>query len=244
MAKKGKHGKIILTPEEVKFLRDNFKTMTNRELAGALGLKLTKTREFLYEMGLKRMEMEYWTDDQIEFLKANYRAIGDTELAEIFEKKWPKNKTWTHQHIDKKRQYLKLKRTKEELRLIQKRNKELGCWAECATKMWATRGVAKIGEVRIWKFSNEDYLTKVLKTNSGFVKYAHYIWEKHYGKVPEGFNIVFRNGNSLDVKIENLECISNSELMRRNSIHNYPLEIKETIRLRNKITKQIKAQTK
>src|SRR5690606_41007373 len=83
MPKLGKYNKIILLPEEKKFLKENYQSMTNRQLADALELSLTKTRHFLYEMGLKRMEMEYWTDEQIDFLKKNYKTIGDTELAEI-----------------------------------------------------------------------------------------------------------------------------------------------------------------
>lgn len=71
--------------------------------------------------------------------------------------------------------------------------------------------------------------------------YKHiWIWENHYKKkLPEGHNIVFRNGNSLDIRINNLECISHSELMQRNTLHNYPPEVKELIHLKGAINRQI-----
>ena len=122
--------------------------MTNKELANALGLNLTKTRGFLYEMDLKRMELEYWTEEQIKYLLDNYKEIGDVELAEIFNSKWKKNKGWTKKHIEKKRRYLKLKRTQDERHQIYLRNKILGRWKMCPVKAWETRGgSAEIGHV-------------------------------------------------------------------------------------------------
>lgn len=65
------------------------------------------------------------------------------------------------------------------------------------------------------------------------------IWEKQNGKVAKGFNIVFKDGNQLNCIIENLECISNIELMKRNTIHRFPAELKSTIKLINKLKKTI-----
>lgn len=65
------------------------------------------------------------------------------------------------------------------------------------------------------------------------------IWEKHNGPVPQGYNIVFKNGNSNDVRIENLEMITDAELMQHNTIHNYPEEIKQLIIVKNMLNKQL-----
>ncbi len=68
----------------------------------------------------------------------------------------------------------------------------------------------------------------------------HWLWEKHTGKkVPKGYNVVFKDGNTLNVTIENLECISNAGLMSRNTLHNYPKEIKEIIQLKGAVQRQI-----
>lgn len=36
------------------------------------------------------------------------------------------------------------------------------------------------------------------------------VWEQHHGKIPEGHNIVFLDGNPLNCDISNLECTTNS----------------------------------
>jgi hypothetical protein len=53
--------------------------------------------------------------------------------------------------------------------------------------------------------------------------------------------VVFKDGNQLNCIIENLECISNAELMQRNTIHRFPAELKSTIRLVNKLKRNINA---
>lgn len=42
------------------------------------------------------------------------------------------------------------------------------------------------------------------------------VWEDANGPIPRGHVIRFRNGNTLDVRLENLECISRSEHAMRN----------------------------
>lgn len=98
-AKSSASGKIVLTKDQEDFLRSNWDKMTNRQLAKALGLNLTTTRSRLYALGLKRMEMEYFTEEMEDFLRDNYREIGDVEMAEMFEEIYPKKKPWTEKHI-------------------------------------------------------------------------------------------------------------------------------------------------
>lgn len=54
-------------------------------------------------------------------------------------------------------------------------------------------------------------------------------WERYRGPVPDGYILVFKNGNRRDIRIANLELITRAENMRRNSIHNYPPEIKRSM---------------
>jgi hypothetical protein len=67
-----------------------------------------------------------------------------------------------------------------------------------------------------------------------------YVWTTHRGDIPNGYNIVFKDGNTMNCEIENLECISNEELMQRNTLHNYPEELQTAIITKNKILKKIK----
>ena len=65
------------------------------------------------------------------------------------------------------------------------------------------------------------------------------LWEQHHGPVPDGHIVVFRDGNTGNIRIDNLELISRAENMRRNSIHNLPEPLKDVIRIRGVLTRRI-----
>jgi hypothetical protein len=71
-----------------------------------------------------------------------------------------------------------------------------------------------------------------------------YKWEKKYGKVPKGYCLWFKDGNSLKPYLNNLELITRAEDMRRNTIHRYPMEVKKAIRINSKLKKKIREHEK
>ncbi len=66
------------------------------------------------------------------------------------------------------------------------------------------------------------------------------LWEEHYGPVPKGHIVVFRNGDRADIRIDNLELITREENMRRNTIHNLPEELADVCRLRGMLNRRIR----
>lgn len=47
-------------------------------------------------------------------------------------------------------------------------------------------------------------------------KYLHHvIWEEHYGPIPRGHKVAFKDGNHLNFAIGNLELLTNSEQVRK-----------------------------
>jgi hypothetical protein len=56
----------------------------------------------------------------------------------------------------------------------------------------------------------------------------------------KGHIIVFRDKNTMNCKIENLEMITRGENLKRNWLHNYPDEIKTLIKTKNKLINKIK----
>lgn len=85
--------------------------------------------------------------------------------------------------------------------------------------------------------------------SKGYIKMHHngrmrlkhrVIWESVNGKMPANCVIIFINGDNRDFRIENLECITRAENMKRNSIQRYPIEVKQVIRLKNKLIRKIK----
>ena len=66
-----------------------------------------------------------------------------------------------------------------------------------------------------------------------------HLWEQEYGPIPPGHVIIFKNYDTLNCELSNLEMITKSENMLRNSIHNYPEDIKEAIYTLRKLKKKI-----
>jgi len=65
------------------------------------------------------------------------------------------------------------------------------------------------------------------------------LWEEHRGPVPDGHVVIFKNGNNKDIRIENLELVSRGKLMKKNTIHRYPTEVKQAIRTVGKLKRVI-----
>lgn len=210
MQKKRKaHNKIEFSPEIEKYIRDNFYSMRAIDIAENLGLKQTWVRTKAYEMGLKKLNLEYWTDEQVLFLKENYKTIGDTEIAEYFNENMPKVKKWTKKHIDKKRRYLGLTRTELEVKEIHKRNKELGRFSDCASKMWDSIGRPEIGEIRVHVHNGNKKV--VIKTEKGFVHRNRWLWEQYYGPVPSNVYVRQKEGSPLICDVSDLYLVTQSE---------------------------------
>jgi len=82
---------------------------------------------------------------------------------------------------------------------------------------------------------------KYIGTAAGKSEPLHrFKWIEAYGEIPKSMNIVFKDGDSLNCSYRNLEMISSAELMKRNTIHNYPPEFKTTLKLISKINRKIK----
>ena len=56
-----------------------------------------------------------------------------------------------------------------------------------------------------------------------WIQKHRYVWEKHNGKVPKGYKIVFLDGNCLNCDISNLDCVPVSIQMSLNYVPHNPL---------------------
>jgi len=72
-----------------------------------------------------------------------------------------------------------------------------------------------------------------------WVMLHRHIWAQANGKVPDGFIVVFKDRNTMNCDINNLELISFEENMKRNTIHNYPEDIVKAVQTRSQLTKVI-----
>jgi len=67
----------------------------------------------------------------------------------------------------------------------------------------------------------------------------HILWTDHNGPIPPGHIVVFKNGLKDDIRIENLELITREENLRRNSLHRFPRELVDVIRIRGVLNRKI-----
>lgn len=66
------------------------------------------------------------------------------------------------------------------------------------------------------------------------------VWEETNGPIPAGHAVCFKDGNKRNIAIDNLELVARQDLMRRNTIHNLPPELKETVQLLGRVNRQIR----
>lgn len=98
-----------------------------------------------------------------------------------------------------------------------------------------------IGTERV---SKDGYLERKV-TDTGYTPrdwrpVHHLVWQEAGGEIPAGHALIFRNGDKRDFAITNLELISRGELMARNTIHNYPPEVVDVMRLRGTLNRKIR----
>ena len=74
------------------------------------------------------------------------------------------------------------------------------------------------------------------------------VWERANGPVPEGHVVVFRPGRKTTdpalITLDALELIPRTELMKRNSFHNWPKPLEEVVLLRGRLQRQINKRAK
>lgn len=77
---------------------------------------------------------------------------------------------------------------------------------------------------------------------------ARLVWEEAHGPMPAGHAVVFKPGRAStkleEITLDAVECISRSELMRRNTLHRYGQEVVQTIRLRARLVRAINSKEK
>jgi hypothetical protein len=190
-------------------------------------------RIIFYEAGLFRMKLEYWTEEQITYLKANYKTIGDLEMAAIFQAKWKKDKGWTKKHIEKKRMYLKLTRTKEEIAAIKLKHIENGAYK--SGKTWDTRGRAPEGTTKNWMGA-----CIMMKVNGKYIPAARCIFEAVFGPIPKGHVVKAIDGDNSNLDPLNLKLYTRLEACVINKIGSGSPELKEFAITLNKLNRKLK----
>jgi len=99
----------------------------------------------------------------------------------------------------------------------------------------------KKGEISIIKDSSSDRYYKFIKiADANWELLSRYNYKKHKGEIPDKMLVTYIDGDSLNCHPENLTLITRAQNVRNNSITNYPPELQLTIKLINKLNKNLK----
>lgn len=96
------------------------------------------------------------------------------------------------------------------------------------------------GVISIRRDSSGRYYKHIRIEKGVWELYHRVLWENEKGPIPGDLIVAFKDNNSLNVTIDNLELITKEENMYRNSRMNYPKEIIPSLVLLKQLDKKIK----
>jgi len=115
-------------------------------------------------------------------------------------------------------------------------------YAKCQPTMFKKgRPSINIRPVGSERVNRDGYVeVKVEDPNKWRLKHR-VIWEQHYGAIPPGHNIQFKDHNPLNLDITNLYIISNADQMRNENSYlaRFPKDLADIIRLKGALQRQI-----
>lgn len=159
-----------------------------------------------------------WTSEMDGFLIENFEWIGDTHLSDMFAKRFPKPYPWTKKHIEKRRSYLRLKRTSEQENILRIINN----WDGRHSKAWNTRGRNPEGTIKVWKGR------RYIKVNNRFTLHDRHIAGAKPGQIARSYE------GKLRIISQAENAILNNKMRAA-----LPPELKRTIKALNQLKKII-----
>jgi hypothetical protein len=189
-----------------------------------------------------------FTIEEDDFLRANYMTIPAKRMARMLGRTEGTARqrmkllgiTVPPEIVEQFRQASYIKKGNVPLNKGQKMPKEV--YKKCKATMFKKGSVPPnrkpVGSERI--DSKDGYVwIKVMEGLNSYRLKHRVLWEQHFGPIPKGTNVQFKDGDRLNIVIDNLELVSKDGNMLRNTFHNYPKEIASTIQLMGALTRQI-----
>jgi HNH endonuclease len=210
-----KQKKGVWTDADNEYLKENYPIIYTSEICTKLGRSYTSVAAQAYKLGLKK---------STEFKQMEYKKQGERLRLQGKRHQYAKGHT-PHNKGKKVSEITKQLLLKTTFKKGNKPHNAYDDWQEVIRK----------------DSGGKSY---ILIKVPGYKKLKHkhvYIWQQANGPVAKGYNIVFKDGNQMNCQLNNLECISNAELMQRNTIQRFPPELQTTIRLVKKLKRTIYA---
>lgn len=121
-----------------------------------------------------------------------------------------------------------------------------GYCAPGSEKGWFRKGIrsATYMEVGSLRLSHDGYVeikTRDAPGASAWYLFHVLLWEDAHGPLNRRRHcLIFKDGDRLNVDLDNLERITRAQNMRRNSIHNLPQPLRHTVQVLGQLTRRIR----
>jgi hypothetical protein len=250
------------TPEMLAFLQEGFKTMRVPALTIEFNkkFKLNKTQVQIHATlknhsfrcgrpaGFAKGERSIFTPEQVAWLTDQYKVMARREITREFNNKYGTSFSVSAMTSSLKRYGIKSGRDGQ----FKKGNVPWTVGAKgkgiikpnsgCFKKGIIPANLKPLGHERI-DTQNGYILVKVAEPNpytgapTRYREKHQVVWEQHHGQIPSGHIITFIDGDPLNPDINNLECISKAENVRRNKLQyrKQPPELQPVVRTLAKV---------
>lgn len=253
-------------------LRELYATMPLKAIGEQLGRTATAVKQRAKLIGLRRGGRQVWRPEEIETLRRLYADLPTQQIAELLgrtaHKVYAKANTLG---LAKSEAYLaspaacRLRRGDNIGQRFQKGHvpwtKGLRRPGYAPGRMKETqfkkgelsgRNLKRYKPLGALRIRPDGYLErKVTHDGRGSQRWKavhQLVWIEAHGQIPDGHVIAFKPGlrtNVLEeITLDRLELTTLQELMRRNSIHNLPPELKETVQLLGRVRRVINRRTR
>jgi hypothetical protein len=252
---------------DIQYLRDNYPAKTHAQIALELGKKTDSVKQKSLKIGLKMTQSEkqkrliaaalvankgkMLTPEQDAIVAENYLDVPIKALARQFGvTKSAIKGSMNRQGLYLTEEIRKARRHFQSGKPAPNKGKKMSDMftpdqIEKIKRNWFKKGnlphnTREDGDI-ITRNDSRGVPQMYIRLSKGAWQYLSvYNYLQAHGTIQEGSCIVFRDGNTLNCDVSNLECISRQELMQRNSIARFPTELRSTIFLLSKLKKQIK----
>lgn len=246
----------LYTKKEERIIRKEFNVTDLNELAERLGRTPYAIIQHAREMGIPKIRVsKAWPPEKVEKLKELYPYHSNKEIALLlgttpgnvnnaaFKFGLRKDPQWKYEMAKKgmfKKGHVPSNKGKKWDEYVSKESQEKSRATTFQTGH-RPRNAKNVGYERV----NKEGYVEVKVAEPNVFKLKHRIlWEEHYGPIPEGMHVCFKDGDRTNLDIENLFLESMRDKFNRCcSIHTrYPKEIQYLIHLKGALKRQINKQ--
>lgn len=197
------------TQTQLEWLEVMFPTHPTADVAEFIGRSVGSCYNKAAQLGIKKCP-EYLANESTQFRKG--RSASKETQFKAGQEPWNKGKKFIAGGRSVETQF--------------KKGGKPHTWRPIGTEVWRDGYLCR--KVRDGKPTHKNYaMVHVL------------MWVEANGPVPKGHVVVFRDRNTKNLTLENLECISRQENMARNSIQRYSPELMSLIKLGAKLKRKV-----